>query len=174
MTFKRSTFKVRTVAEITEPFTSKSREISGYMRSKLCALPLDVVQVINIMQHLTGKEIAAEMVFCDDRGDNQYSEYESLEKRYVQIARNGQGDAWLMNLADGLISFFDHDRIDPVVSPLFIDFWRFLQLADLIRQYEQIADGVDHFEESAEYMELIEQLSMIHPNLPENYPFDFV
>jgi len=60
------------------------------------------------------------------------------------------------------------------VTALFIDFWQFLQLADLIHQYEELADQVEDFAESDLPGQLESCLRMLHPDLPEHYPFAFV
>ncbi|NEW09863.1 hypothetical protein GK047_28585 [Paenibacillus sp. SYP-B3998] len=76
-----------------------------------------------------------------------------------------------MNRMDGNLSFFDHSLTQPKVTALFIDFWQFLQLADLIHQYEEWIDQVKDFEESDLPGQLGSCLRMLHPDLPEHYPF---
>jgi len=49
-----------------------------------------------------------------------------------------------------------------------------LQLADLIRQYEEWADKLEDFAETDLPGQLEACLRMLQPDLPENYPFAFV
>jgi hypothetical protein len=55
------------------------------------------------------------------------------------FATSGTGDAWLMSLVDGRsIAFLDHDAgPDAVPQPMQPDFAQWLQLADLLDQWEQ-------------------------------------
>ncbi|WP_391573597.1 hypothetical protein [Cohnella sp.] len=174
MTIDKPAFRIRDVQEILSPFANVQMPLSRYMRNKLSTVPLDMIRLVEVLQMLAGQEIAAEMVFEDDKGDNLYGEDELLRNNYVQIAANGQGDAWLMNRMDGKLSFFDHSLTEPKATPLFIDFWQFLQLADLIHQYEEWADRLENFAESDLPGQLEDCLRMLHPDLPENYPFAFV
>lgn len=167
-------FQIRSVQEILAPFANMQVSLSRHMRNKLSTVPLDIIRLVDVLQMLAGQELAAEMVFEDDKGDNLYCEDEHLKNNYVQIAANGQGDAWLMNRMDGNLSFFDHSLTQPKVTALFIDFWKFLQLADLIHQYEEWADQLEDFAESDLPGQLESCLRMLHPDLPEHYPFAFV
>ncbi|WP_256757669.1 hypothetical protein [Cohnella sp. WQ 127256] len=167
-------FQIRSVQEILAPFANMQVSLSRHMRNKLSTVPLDIIRLVYVLQMLAGQELAAEMVFEDDKGDNLYSEDEHLKNNYIQIAANGQGDAWLMNRMDGNLSFFDHSLTQPKVTALFIDFWKFLQLADLIHQYEEWADQLEDFAESDLPGQLESCLRMLHPDLPEHYPFAFV
>jgi len=174
MDIDRPVLRIRNVHEILSPFSNVQVPLSRHMRNKLSTVPLDIIRLVDVLQMLAGQELAAEMVFEDDKGDNLYCEDEHLKNNYVQIAANGQVDAWLMNRMDGNLSFFDHSLTRPKVTALFIDFWQFLQLADLIHQYEEMADQVEDFAESDLPGQLESCLRMLHPDLPEHYPFAFV
>ncbi|MEC0090795.1 hypothetical protein [Paenibacillus macquariensis] len=167
-------FHIRSVQEILAPFANMQVSLSRHMRNKLSTVPLDIIRLVDVLQMLAGQELAAERVFEDDKGDNLYREDEHLKNNYVQIAANGQGDALLMNRMDGIFSFFDHNLTQPKVTALFIDFWQFLQLADLIHQYEEWVDQIKIFEEIDLPRQLESCLRMLHPDLPEHYPFAFV
>jgi hypothetical protein len=173
MDIDKPVLRIRNVQEILSPFSNVQVPLSRHMRNKLSTVPLDIIRLVDVLQMLAGQELAAEMVFEDDKGDNLYCEDEHLKNNYVQIAANGQGDAWLMNRMDGNLSFFDHSLTQPKVTALLIDFWQFLQLADLIHQYEEWADQVEDFAESDLPGQLESCLRMLHPDLPEHYPFAF-
>ena len=168
---EETNIKIHTIEEITAPFDSSSKGLSQYMRGRLTSArisTMDVMHIVLVLQKLMDTEFSPEVTFCDDK----YCESEDLKKRYVQIAQNGQGDSWLLELENGLISFFDHNN--SAVVPIFIDFWQFVQLADLLSQYEVMIDEADDNEVDDKepiYKQMEMLMRAIHKDLPENYPF---
>ena len=112
------------------------------------------------------REISGDCVFLDAR--QALSELRGRDAPLAQLGQNwwifaasGTGDAWLMSL-DGLqgIGFLDHAAgPDAVVQPMALDFGQWLQLADLMRQWETLADELDEEAPAAPLNALMEQIS---------------
>ena len=121
------------------------------------------------------REISGDCVFLDAR--QALSELRGRDAPLAQLGQNwwifaasGTGDAWLMSL-DGLqgIGFLDHAAgPDAVVQPMALDFGQWLQLADLMRQWETLADKLDEEALAAPLNALMEQIS---PGLSQRYPY---
>lgn len=121
------------------------------------------------------REISGDCVFLDAR--QALSELRGRDAPLAQLGQNwwifaasGTGDAWLMSL-DGLqgIGFLDHAAgPDAVVQPMALDFGQWLQLANLIRQWETLADELDEEALAAPLNALMEQIS---PGLSQRYPY---
>lgn len=121
------------------------------------------------------REISGDCVFLDAR--QALSELRGRDAPLAQLGQNwwifaasGTGDAWLMSL-DGLqgIGFLDHAAgPDAVVQPMALDFGQWLQLADLMRQWETLADELDEEALAAPLNALMEQIS---PGLSQRYPY---
>lgn len=162
-------FKLHTADDIVEACGRDARPLSKYLRGKLSQVRGDVLFMLNALQKLIDCEICAEVVFIDDDGRELYCENKALADAYLQIAANGQGDAWLLGLKDGLVVFFDHDT--GTITSLYLDFCRFLQLADLLAQWE--AYSAEHDSPPAEALEQMRGLmTALHSQLPDNYPFE--
>lgn len=89
-----------------------------------------------------------------------------LGQKWWVFAVSGTGDAWLMS-QDGQqhIGFLDHDDgPDAVATPMDLNFGQWLQLADLLRQWEALDDEAF----SALLTSLMEQIS---PGLGLRYPY---
>ena len=159
-----STDKIMAAFEVAVP-------LSEYARAKLSVLRADAMEVIALvdtLQRLVGHELSCEVVFENDRGDDLYTQTEKFEKDFLQIARNGQGDAWLLHLTENTIYFFDHGSES--VGNMKIDFWQFLQLADLMAQYEDCLNREEKSKEAAD--DCIRCMRLLREDLPGNYPFD--
>ncbi|MDR2299276.1 MAG: hypothetical protein LBE30_13170 [Comamonas sp.] len=121
------------------------------------------------------REISGDCVFLDAR--QALSELQGRDVPLAQLgqswwvfAASGTGDAWLMSL-DGQqrIGFLDHDDgQDAIVQPMALDFGQWLQLADLMRQWETLADELDEEALAAPLNALLEQIS---PGLSQRYPY---
>lgn len=121
------------------------------------------------------REISGDCVFLDAR--QALSELRGRDAPLAQLGQNwwifaasGTGDAWLMSL-DGQqgIGFLDHAAgPDAVVQPMALDFGQWLQLADLMRQWETLADELDEEAPAAPLNALMEQIS---PGLSQRYPY---
>ena len=97
-------------------------------------------------------------------------EFPALAEEYLAIADDGQGDLWLMHLRRGAMYFFDHGAWETPLTELAIDFWGFLQLADLMAQWEDFLDGEPSDTSQAEE-HLRGAMRELAPGLPETYPF---
>ena len=84
------------------------------------------------------------------------------------FASSGTGDAWLMSLdRQQTIAFLDHDNgPDAQAEAMDIDFGQWLQLADLMQQWEQLDDE----SLSATLSDCMEQIA---PGLSQRYPYSF-
>lgn len=122
------------------------------------------------------REISGDCVFLDAR-----QALSELRGRDAPLARLGQdwrvfavsgtGDAWLMSL-DGQqrIGFLDHDQgAEAVAQPMTLNFGQWLQLADLMGQWEAMDDDLDD-EAVAQLSRLMEQISH---GLSRRYPYAF-
>ena len=76
----------------------------------------------------------------------------------------------MLRLADGMIVFFDHEKMEDTITPLSIDFHQFLQLADLIAQWEQFLN-LNPEDATIQEAALMTEMKKIEPKLSENYPF---
>ena len=97
-------------------------------------------------------------------------EFPALAEEYLAIADDGQGDLWLMHLRRGTMYFFDHGAWEMPLTELAIDFLGFLQLADLMAQWEDFLDGEPSDTSQAEE-HLRNAMRELAPGLPETYPF---
>ena len=97
-------------------------------------------------------------------------EFPALAEEYLAIADDGQGDLWLMHLRRGAMYFFDHGAWETPLTELAIDFWGFLQLADLMAQWEAFLDEEPSDTSQAEE-HLRNAMRELAPGLPETYPF---
>ena len=105
-------------------------------QEKLSRCGDDAVCVRDVLPRLLGVSISAEVSFFADVGQELYMEFPALAEEYLAIADDGQGDLWLMHLRRGTMYFFDHGAWEMPLTELAIDFWGFLQLADLMAQWE--------------------------------------
>ena len=97
-------------------------------------------------------------------------EFPELAEQYIAIADDGQGDLWLMNLQNGEICFFDHGEWEHPLTELHIDFKKFVQLADLIAQWECFLNT--NAQDTSKQEELIwDEMRKLDKELPEKYPF---
>lgn len=156
---------------ILEIYSQKPKPLSAYAREKLnrCEIQ-NGIELSNIIQKLIGSSISAEVTFFNDDGQELYTEFPELADSYLALADDGQGDLWLIRLADGIIIFFDHEKMEGTISPLNIDFLQFLQLSDLIAQWEQFLN-TNPKDVSKQVPVLMNEMKKIEPCLPENYPF---
>ena len=94
------------------------------------------------------------------------------------FGQNGQGDLWLFDKS-GKVYFYDHDKEEMCVEnfiELGIDFAKWIQLADLSKQYEELYcneetcfdNGLLKSTFANDYKERLKELSF---KLLENYPF---
>ena len=160
----RATDKIMAAFEVAIP-------LSKYVRGKLSVLRADTMEVIALvdtLQRLVGHELSCEVVFENDMGDDLYTQTEKFEKEFIQIARNGQGDSWLLHLTENTVYFFNHGSES--VTDMKINFWQFLQLADLMAQYEDYLNREEKSKEVVDYF--IRCMRLLREDLPENYPFD--
>lgn len=91
-----------------------------------------------------------------------YSELELWDKALL-FAYSGTGDSW--GIQDGQVFFIDHDEgesAEPKNMELDINGW--LQLADLMNQFEQSAKPIDAHN-------VLKELVKISPNLDVNFPY---
>ena len=130
----------------------------------------DAVYVRDVLPRLLGVSISAEVSFFADAGQELYMEFTALAEEYLAIADDGQGDLWLMHLRRGAMYFFDHGAWETPLTELAIDFWGFLQLADLMAQWEVFLDGEPSDTSQAEE-HLRGAMRELAPGLPETYPF---
>ena len=139
-------------------------------QEKLSRCGDDAVYVRDVLPRLLGVSISAEVSFFADAGQELYMEFTALAEEYLAIADDGQGDLWLMHLRRGAMYFFDHGAWETPLTELAIDFWGFLQLADLMAQWEDFLD-----EEPSDTAQAEEHLRgtmrELAPGLPETYPF---
>ena len=120
-------------------------------------------------------EIAGDLVFLDSRTAKNETEGRDaplvgLGTAWWVFAVSGTGDAWLISADDNAqrIAFLDHDA-GPEATPqlLGIDFTQWLQLADVVRQFE----WADALGLSAQAEQLLEQISA---GLSGRYPYQLL
>ena len=140
------------------------------MQEKLSRCGADAVCVRDVLPRLLGVSISAEVSFFADAGQELYMEFPALAEEYLAIADDGQGDLWLMHLRRGAMYFFDHGAWETPLTELAIDFWGFLQLADLMAQWEDFLDEEPSDTSQAEE-HLRNAMRELAPGLPETYPF---
>ena len=139
-------------------------------QEKLSRCGDDAVYVRDVLPRLLGVSISAEVSFFADAGQELYMEFTALAEEYLAIADDGQGDLWLMHLRRGAMYFFDHGAWETPLTELAIDFWGFLQLADLMAQWEVFLDEEPSDTSQAEE-HLRGAMRELAPGLPETYPF---
>ena len=139
-------------------------------QEKLSRCGDDAVYVRDVLPRLLGVSISAEVSFFADAGQELYMEFTALAEEYLAIADDGQGDLWLMHLRRGAMYFFDHGAWETPLTELAIDFWGFLQLADLMAQWEDFLDREPSDTSQAEEL-LRGAMRELAPGLPEAYPF---
>ena len=139
-------------------------------QEKLSRCGDDAVCVRDVLPRLLGVSISAEVSFFADAGQELYMEFPALAEEYLAIADDGQGDLWLMHLRRGTMYFFDHGAWEMPLTELAIDFWGFLQLADLMAQWEAFLDREPSDTSQAEE-HLRGAMRELAPGLPETYPF---
>ena len=139
-------------------------------QEKLSRCGDDAVYVRDVLPRLLGVSISAEVSFFADAGQELYMEFTALAEEYLAIADDGQGDLWLMHLRRGAMYFFDHGAWETPLTELAIDFWGFLQLADLMAQWEVFLDGEPSDTSQAEE-HLRGAMRELAPGLHETYPF---
>ena len=140
------------------------------MQEKLSRCGDDAVCVRDVLSRLLGVSISAEVSFFADAGQELYMEFPALAEEYLAIADDGQGDLWLMHLRRGTMYFFDHGAWETPLTELAIDFWGFLQLADLMAQWEDFLDEEPSDTSQAEE-HLRNAMRELAPGLHETYPF---
>lgn len=120
---------------------------------------------------LPSVEIAGDFVFLDARSARAETEgrdapLAKLGQDWHVFAASGTGDAWLVSDDDGQrIAFLDHNEgPDAAPQELGVDFSQWLQLADLIRQFESADDPAL----AGQAGRLIERIS---DGLFEKYPY---
>ena len=118
-------------------------------QEKLSRCGDDAVCVRDVLARLLGVSISAEVSFFADAG---------------------QVDLWLMHLRRGTMYFFDHGAWETPLTELAIDFLGFLQLADLMAQWEDFLDEEPSDTSQAEE-HLRNAMRELAPGLPETYPF---
>ena len=69
-----------------------------------------------------------------------------------------------------MVFYYDHDY-DEGFEAMEINFEQWLQMAYLLSQMDEMLDA-DSFNKDAK-AELIKALNLIHPNLSENFPYEF-
>lgn len=134
-------FVLRKPDEIVRLYGQKPKPLSRYACEKLSRCDkAKSYDLLGMMQRLIGCSISAEVVFFNDDGMELYTEFSELNDSYLALADDGQGDLWMIRLTDCMVVFFDHGKeVEPSI-PLNIDFYQFLQLSDLIAQWEQFLD----------------------------------
>ena len=139
-------------------------------QEKLSRCGDDAVYVRDVLPRLLGVSISAEVSFFADAGQELYMEFTALAEEYLAIADDGQGDLWLMHLRRGAMYFFDHGAWETPLTELAIDFWGFLQLADLMAQWENFLDREpSDTSQAAEHLR--NAMRELASGLPETYPF---
>ena len=97
-----------------------------------------------------------------------------LGRHWQVFARSGTGDAWLIAMDDSLnnaqqIAFLDHDLgPDAVAQPMGLSFGQWLQMADLMRQWEACDDDV----QAAQLEEVSSLLDQISQGLSQRFPYE--
>ena len=164
-------FILRNPDEILSLYGQEPKALSRYACEKLSRCDRTKIRdLAGMMQRLIGCSISAEVVFFNDNGKELYTEFSELVHSYLALADDGQGDLWLLRLADGMIVFFDHGKEEDPIVLLNINFQQFLQLADLIGQWEQFLNtNPEHA--TAQESALWAEMKKIEPKLPETYPF---
>lgn len=164
-------FFIREPDKIVDLWGHKPVALSSYVRKKLSLYKKnDILYILDMLQCLVQYKISAEVVFFNDNGKELYMEFPELADNYIAIADDGQGDSWLMNLENGKIFFFDHGKLENPLTPLNIEFNSFLQLADLIAQWEFFLDTAPRDTSKQEIM-LWSEMRKLDEKLPEMYPF---
>lgn len=174
--------KIKSISEIKNDLLLNKQAVRNFPRSvnfKFDALYLDIVTQISTI------EISAECVFFDSvQSVNETKEFsdpdywsqnytsEEIEKYWV-FAQNGQGDLWLFDSANK-IYFYDHNQVE-MSSDNFIDldlnFEKWLQFADLNKQFQNICDSEDELNDNykSNYQNKLKEISS---SLFDKYPFD--
>lgn len=115
-------------------------------------------------------EIAGDFAFLDSLSAKNETEgrdapLPGLGKDWWVFATSGTGDAWLISTGnDQRVAFLDHDSgLDATPQTLGINFSQWLQLADIIRQFESADDPdlIAHAEQSIE--QVSSGLSLLYP-----------
>ena len=94
------------------------------------------------------------------------------------IGRTGQGDEWFIDRKSLQILFYNNDlgeyksKFD--FKNMQIDFTQFLQFCMLMKDFEQSLELYAFIESSPEFIQFKHQIHSIHPDLVENYPFNFL
>ncbi|MPQ44530.1 hypothetical protein [Clostridium tarantellae] len=114
-------------------------------------------------------EIACDYILQDFKSANE-SNYEFFEDNNIWwiFAETGSGDSWAMKIDhENEIAFIDHDQENEFKPHLLhINFEKWLQLADLNRQFEEL-NGYE-ISLSKEFMK---KLELISKGLSEIYPY---
>ena len=122
----------------------------------------------NIVTRIKTTEISADcVVYNSFEAVNQTKEF--VDKNFWCFGGDGQGNRWLLNDA-GMVFYYDHDY-DEGFEAMEINFEQWLQMAYLLSQMDEMLDA-DSFNKDAK-AELIKALNLIHPNLSENFPYEF-
>ncbi|WP_152982566.1 hypothetical protein [Stenotrophomonas humi] len=107
-------------------------------------LGVELPRVLERSHALPETPLAGDFILLDSRGAaaetrGRDAPLARLGTHWWVFATSGTGDAWLMSLVDGSsIAFLDHDAgPDAVPQPMQLDFAQWLQLADLLDQWEQ-------------------------------------
>lgn len=116
-----------------------------------------------------GVEIAGDFTFLPAvklKSHNLNAPYSELElwDKALLFAYSGTGDSWVVQ--NNQVFFIDHDEgesAEPKYMELDISSW--LQLADLMSQFEQSVTPIGAFE-------VFQQLVKISPNLGVNFPYN--
>lgn len=101
-----------------------------------------------------------------------------LSEQVWMIGRTGQGDEWFIDRKTLQILFYDHDlgeyksKFD--FKNMQIDFTQFLQFCMLMKDFEQRLELYTFIESSPEFIQFKQRIHSIHPDLVENYPFNFL
>ncbi|NJC44495.1 hypothetical protein [Xanthomonas arboricola] len=115
-------------------------------------------------------EIAGDFAFLDSLSAKNETESRDaplagLGEDWWVFATSGTGDAWLISTGnDQRVAFLDHDSgLDATPQNLGINFGQWLQLADIIRQFESADDPnlIAHAEQSIE--QVSSGLSLLYP-----------
>lgn len=179
-------FKLNSVEKVLEGLVRLKQQRNF---PKIVTFPFDE-SYRNIVCAIKTTEISAECILYDSvESFNNTTEFrktdywkpdsqEDIDNWWI-FGQNGQGDLWLFDKS-GDVYFYDHDQEEMCVKNfigLGIDFAKWIQFADLNRQYERLYDDEDtYFDDGSlklpfanEYKERLKELS---PELLECYPFE--
>ena len=163
-------FVIRAPQAILTRWGHAPTSLPSATQEKLSRCGDDAVCVRDVLPRLLGVSISAEVSFFADAGQELYMEFPALAEEYLAIADDGQGDLWLMHLRRGTMYFFDHGAWEMPLTELAIDFWGFLQLADLMAQWEAFLDREpSDTSQAAEHLR--GAMRELAPGLSETYPF---